>query len=163
MNFSVTKDGVPLDPSLYSWNVKTRTFTSAASFLVLDYSATEGCTFRVGENCTFRTGESCNFETGSNCFFNTLSKCNFITKNNCIFDTSEHCSFITGRKCAFKTGDKCSFETGVESVLINRHDFQIIDLSDYKKVKLLKDGSIDFDGTIMTYKEYQYLELVKNI
>jgi hypothetical protein len=75
--------------------------------------------------------------------------------DNCTFDTVDDCTFDTGLFCTFKTEGT--------SVAIIRSAFSIIDLSDYRKVEFLKDGKINFDGNIMTYDEYKYLELVKNI
>jgi hypothetical protein len=75
--------------------------------------------------------------------------------SNCFFDTVDDCTFDTGLFCTFKTE--------ATSVAIIRSNFSIIDLSDYKKVEFLSDDKIDFDGEIMTYEEYKYLELVKNI
>lgn len=59
MNFSVTKNGKPLDPSLYTWDETTRTFSSLENSLVLDFSKFKRCTFKTGYNCTFDTGSYC--------------------------------------------------------------------------------------------------------
>jgi hypothetical protein len=164
MKFSVTKYGEPLDPSLYTWDLETKTFNALnEAHLVLDFSDLSDCNFITGSNCTFITKSFCNFNTGDNCFFNTFSDCNFDTGLGCTFDTSVKCNFITHQACTFTTGLGCTFETGRNCIAIIRLVFLMIDLSDYEKVELLDNNKIDFDGTIMTYEEYKYLELVKNI
>jgi hypothetical protein len=155
MNFSVTKDGLPLDPSLYSWNSKNYIFSTSQDGLILDFSGINYCTFITPRSCTFKTGKHCNFITGWDCIFETEGMCTFTTGANC--------NFKTGWNCTFESGNYCTFETGTKSVVINGQLFWVIDISDYKKVKFLYDKTIDFDGEIMTYAEYKYLELVKII
>lgn len=55
INFSVTKNAKPLDPSLYSWDEKTRTFSTTEDGLVLDFKGIYNCTFNTGSDCTFDT------------------------------------------------------------------------------------------------------------
>jgi hypothetical protein len=109
--FSVTKCGIPLDPSLYTWDEKTKTFSSKEYGLVLDFAGITGVTFNTGYNCTFYTGNSCTFKTGSSCTFNAGSNCAFKTGADCTFDTGYRCTFITGHSCTFKTGHDCAFKT----------------------------------------------------
>jgi len=59
LNFSVTKNGKPLDESLYSWNEETKTFLTSEYGLVLDFRNIPNCTFDTGYNCTFKTGGGC--------------------------------------------------------------------------------------------------------
>jgi hypothetical protein len=128
MNFSVTKNGKPLNPKLYSWDPKTKTFSSNEKGLVLDFSNIDGvtfktcsyctfttgnyCTFDTGYECTFKTGNNCTFNTGFKCTFKTVSDCNFKTGFSCTFDTGSHCTFDTDCNCTFKTGSYCTFTTG---------------------------------------------------
>jgi hypothetical protein len=163
MNFSVTKHGVPVDPKLYNWDLEKRFFKSHLSDLVLDFSCWDDCHFDTGWNCTFRTGRNCNFLTDSECNFRTGPSCTFGTGSNCSFDTMDGCNFATLRNCTFRTGVNCIFEAGNNSLAVIRHGFHVIDLSDYKKVEFMHSNKIYFDGEIMTYEEYKYLELVKNI
>jgi hypothetical protein len=155
MKFSVTKNGKTLDPSFYSWDSKNLIFSTSQDSLILDFSLINYCTFITPRNCSFKTGKQCNFRTGWDCTFETAGMCNFMTGGNC--------NFKTGWECTFETGNYCTFETGTKSVVINRQLFWVIDVSDYKKVEFIHDKTIDFDGEIMTYAEYKYLELVKNI
>jgi hypothetical protein len=147
LNFTVSQNGVPLDPSLYTWDDETRTFTSAEDNLMLDFYNHDKCTFHTGGLCIFTAG----------------SFCNFYTSSRCNFDTGQDCNFYTGDDCTFDTGSFCTFTSGVKCIAIIRYCFWVVDLSDYKKVEFLKDQTINLDGEIMKYKEYQYLELVKNI
>ena len=109
--FSVTQYGGKLPKSKYTWDEETKTFTSEAHYLVLDFKGIEGCTFKTGSNCTFNTGTGCTFKTGSNCTFKTGSNCTFNTGSDCTFDTCWDCTFETGSGCTFKTGWDCTFNT----------------------------------------------------
>ena len=75
MKFSVTKNGVALDKSLYTWDEATKTFSSDQNELVLDFANIDGCTFTTGRSCTFNTGYDCTFNTGYGCTFNTGDNC----------------------------------------------------------------------------------------
>ena len=110
-NFSITKNGKPLDKSLYTWDEKTRTLATEENQLVLDFISYDSCTFDTGSSCTFKTGSSCTFDTGSNCIFKTGFGCTFDTGYNCTFKTSDNCTFDTGSNCIFKTGFGCTFKT----------------------------------------------------
>ena len=89
--FSVTQNGTPLDPRLYSWDGDTKTFSTNQDNLVIDFSSFDGVTFKTGHYCTFNTGPNCTFKTG----------------HSCTFDTGYNCIFMTCSKCTFKTGDNC--------------------------------------------------------
>jgi hypothetical protein len=93
-NFSVTKNGNVLDPSLYNWDEKTITFSSEEDGLVLDFNNVYGATFKTGNSCTFKTGSSCIFKTSYGCTFNTGFNCAFHTGSECIFEVGENCSLI---------------------------------------------------------------------
>lgn len=54
--YSITKNGKPLDKSLYTIDEETKTFSSNENGLVLDFSEEWGWTFRTGSGCIFRTG-----------------------------------------------------------------------------------------------------------
>jgi hypothetical protein len=73
--FSITKNWIPLDKSLYTRDEKTKTLSTNENYLVLDFSDYSDCTFKTGSNCTFKTGYDCTFKTGSNCTFDTGSNC----------------------------------------------------------------------------------------
>ena len=75
MNFSVTQNGKELDKSKYTWDEKTKTFSTNESNLTLDFSNLNSVTFNTGYNCTFKTGSYCTFNTGHNCTFEVGEKC----------------------------------------------------------------------------------------
>jgi hypothetical protein len=110
--FSVTKNGKALDPSLYIWDEKTKTFYSNVDGLVLDFTGIAGVIFNTGHFCTFITGSHCIFIAGSYCTFNTEHNCTFNTDSYCTFKTSAYCTFKTGYSCTFNTGFSCTFDTG---------------------------------------------------
>jgi hypothetical protein len=114
IRFSVTKNGKVLDPSLYTWDEKVRTFFSNENGLVLDFTGVDGVTFKTSYNCTFNTGSFCAFNTSFNCTFNTGLGCAFITSHSCTFNTGSDCTFKTGLGCTFNTnfGAFCTFHTG---------------------------------------------------
>jgi hypothetical protein len=119
-NFSVTKNGIPLDPSLYDWNEKSKTFSSKEDGLVLDFAGIIGVTFKTGYSCTFLTASHCSFKTASSCTFKTGAYCSF--------KTGSHCTFNTGFKCAFEVGENCS---------LIRYDVKgVTEIPAYKKIKL---------------------------
>ena len=124
----VLKNGEPLSLDLFSWDEKTRTFSSYENGLVLDFKGLNNINFISGSFCTFNTGISCTFKTGHNCVFNTGSECEFKTMSNCTFFTYSNCNFITEHKCTFTTGSKC--------VIIRRDKFEIIEPKENETIKL---------------------------
>jgi hypothetical protein len=93
-----------LDLSKFSWDEKTKSFSSNENNLVLDFNSINDVTFKTGDYCTFYTGDECTFKTGYECIFKT--------GNWCIFDTGYSCTFKTGYNCIFNTGNRCIFDTG---------------------------------------------------
>ena len=104
IKFSVTQNSKKLPKSKYTWDEKTKTFSSEEKNLVLDFKGVSDCTFKTGEGCTFKTGWGCTFKTGWGC------------------------TFKTGSDCTFKTGWGCTFDTGSDCVAIRRDVFEIIPL-----------------------------------
>ena len=141
-SFSVTKNGVALDPNLYSWNEDTKTFSTNEYGLVLDFSDWNDVTFKTGSwcilttgyDCTFKTGPCCTFKTGCDCTFKTSSYCTFDTEHDCTFTTYSNCTFKTGNGCTFKVEEDCTFDTGYgceftvgdNCVIVRRDIFEII-------------------------------------
>ena len=120
----VLQNGKPLALNKFTWDEKTRTFSSSEDGLVLDF---KGETY-----CTFKTGSDCTFNTWSRCTFNTWSRCTFNTRYDCTFDTWSDCTFKTGSDC----------------VVIRRDVYQVIELKGnvkyqlfpYEKKGYLEDG-----------------------
>jgi hypothetical protein len=111
IRFSVTKNGMPLSKKLYTWDEKTKTFSSKEDGLILDFTGINRVTFNTDSDCTFKTGFDCTFNTGSSCAFNTSFGCTFNTGYSCTFNTSFECTFKTGSDCTFNTGNYCTFNT----------------------------------------------------
>lgn len=97
--FSITKNGKVLDDNLYTWNSKTKTFSTKETGLVLNFPGCENITFITGDNCIFVTGNGCTFNTGHSCTFNTGSCCKFVTGLYCLFNTGTCC--IIESNCQF--------------------------------------------------------------
>ncbi len=187
--FSVTKNGVALSKELYSWNEKTRTFSSTENGLVLDFSGLDYVTFKTGSNCIFKTGSSCTFKTGSNCTFKTGNNCTFKTDwsgifktgndctfdtgSYCTFDTSNNCTFDTNHDCTFDTSCECTFKTGIECVIIRRDIFEIIQPLPKITIKLngicipgfkeIKPHTIVIDGEETVISEESFNDLKESL
>ena len=151
--YTITKNGEIVNPSLYSWNEDTKTFTSKLNNLVLDFSNSKNCTFvtgfectfTTGSNCTFKTGDDCTFVTGSNCTFNVGSDCIFKTGSRCTFKTGSGCNFTTSWGCNFNTGSNCIFKTGYGCVVIRRDIYEVIELEESLTTKLNEYGIKGFE------------------
>ena len=136
MNYSITKNGKPLDKKLYTFDEETKTFSSNENNLVLDFSDIEGCTFDTGFGCTFKTGFDCTFKTSYDCTFDTGSGCTFKTSSGCTFDTGSGCTFDTASGCTFDTASGCTFDTGSDCVVVRRDIYEVIELKENQKIKL---------------------------
>jgi len=148
--FSITKNGNPLDESLYTIDIENREFSSREDDLVLDFNGWIEFTFKTGDGCTFSTGGGCTFKTGYSCNFYTGSGCTFITENNCTFNTGESCTFNTSSYCTFNTESSCTFDTSglctflicnVDTCKFRKYDGLsiILDRADSKAYKLTKE------------------------
>jgi len=159
-NFKITKYGKDLDKSKYTWYEEIKTLSTNENNLTLDFSWINWVTFRTGSNCTFNTGYNCTFHAGYyctfntsyNCIFNTSANCTFNTSSNCTFDTSSDCTFNTGSNCTFntsadctfdtnsdctfRTGYNCTFNTGSNCVVIRIDVHEVIELQEWKKIRL---------------------------
>jgi hypothetical protein len=134
--FSVTKCGIPLDPSLYTWDENTKTFSSYVDGLVLDFADIFGVTFKTGPFCTLFTSHSCTFLTDPHCVFNTGHSCTFKTGYDCTFHTGYDCKFNTRSDCTFKTGPNCIFKVGGNCCLIRLDVKGVTEIPKDKKIKL---------------------------
>ena len=127
-NYSISQYGKPLDKSKYTIDEDTKTFSSDENDLVLDFHNLDNCTFKTGSCCTFKAGSCCTFKAGSYCTFKTGYSCTFKTGHNCTFKTWSNCTFKTGNDCTFKTGNDC--------VVVRRDIYEVIELTENKKIKL---------------------------
>ena len=182
MEFTVTKDGKPLSPDLYSWDKDANVFSSTENRLVLDFKQYNNVTFKVGLGCTFNTGYECVFVTGSNCTFNTGSGCTFSTGAECEFNTGYGCVFNTGYKCTFNTDSSCTFNVrfgctfnvGIECVIVRRDVFDVIRPEPNRVIKLnganirgfeyeAKKHTITIDGKEIEMSDESYNALKKQL
>ena len=136
MVFSVTQNGEKLSKDKYTWDEKTKTFSTTESNLVLDFSEYDGCTFKTGDECTFDTSYDCTFKTG------------------------DSCTFKTGPLCTFKTGDNCVVVRRDVYEVIELKEGQKIKLKDYQEKgytiieeKQKEEGIIELNG-----KKYKLIE-----
>jgi hypothetical protein len=118
MNFSVTQNGKSLSKSKYSWDEKTKVFSTDEDNLVLDFSDGSYCTFKTGSYCTFDTGSYCTFKTGSYCTFKTGHNCTFKTGDNCFVTRWDvkGCDEIPINKTIKLNGDRIKGYTVVAEV-----------------------------------------------
>ena len=82
----VSQNGIALPLDKFSWDEKTKTFSSKEYDLVIDFNDQSDCTFNTGSGCTFSTWSDCTFKTGSDCTFNAESGCTFNTGDDCTFN-----------------------------------------------------------------------------
>ncbi len=153
MSLSVTQFGKPLPKKKYTWDKKTKVFSTKEENLLVQcyvedttfntgssctFNTGFGCTFTTGHDCIFKTGHSCTFKTGSGCTFKTGRNCTFntSTSNGCIFKTGSGCTFNTCHRCTFDTGSDCTFTTGDNCVVIRRDTFEIIEIPKETTIKL---------------------------
>ena len=153
INFSITQFGKPLDKSRYTWDEATKTLSALEADLVLDFAWIMWITFKTGSHCTFDTGSYCTFTTGS----------------YCTFTTGSDCTFKTGSHCTFETGSYCTFDTWEQCVVIRRDVYEVIELEEWREIKL---NWYEHKGFIYTKEEKKIvtleltddqLEQIKNI
>lgn len=159
MKFSITENGVELDPSLYTWDPETKILSTSLDCLVLDFSGVSNVTFNTGNNCIFKTEDNCTFNTKCGCTFVTGDRCKFNTGNWCVFNTRDICIFKTKRNCTFDTSYDCIFDTGEDCtfniwgreyekmkhgkrcvvIIRTEGEMKIINLDDAQSVRFLRD------------------------
>ena len=129
--FKVTKNGKPLDKSLYTLDKATKTFSSNEDGLVIECD--NRWTIKAGSNCTFKTG------------------------SYCTFDTASYCDFKTGYCCTFDTGTNCTFTTKEECVVVRRDEFMVIKSIPDLKWGFSNDEMIVVDNQKMSLDQYNQL------
>jgi len=134
LRFSVVKDDEPLPRHLYSWDERTKVFTTKQNGVIIDFSDIHGATFKTGTHCTIYTAtccvldtrHSCNLNTGNHCVFYTGSYCDFTTGDNCTFDTGSNCTFDVGDNCTLDTHTDCQIKAGSLCVHVERRPELIV-------------------------------------
>jgi len=154
----ITQNGKELDASKYSWDEKTKTFSTNENNLVLDFSdfsEYNGVTFNTGSGCTFNTGSHCTFKTGYSCTFNTGSGCTFNTGFGCTFKTYSNCTFKTGDNCFCIRNDiKGITEIPVgKKIRLNEYEISGYTIIEESKVVSCAGKVVEIDG-----KKYKLVE-----
>lgn len=192
---SVIKNGKFVNDKDYTWDSSNKTFTSHLSGLEIEFDGHNAtfktgsyckfktgpscifvtgsdCKFKTGPGCVFVTGSDCTFETENNCTFVTWDRCNFKTASYCNFVTKAYCVFDTGSDCTFKTSEKCIFSTGTNCVVSRNDVFEVIELSEVRKIQLngyMVEGfkiletrhKITIDCTKLSISEATYKDIKK--
>lgn len=172
MSYSVTQFGRPLSKDLYSFDEKTKVFTSKEDYLVIDFGGcyniefniNNQCTLVAGSFCTINSGDNCKFvaegsntfNTGDACTFYTGGYCTFKTSSNCTFTTASRCNFETSTACVFNTGARCMFNTQRSCIMYLYDNFTITLVDDFIVRLNMVFGTVD---RIYTASDYYRPEL----
>jgi len=157
MTFSVTQNGKPLSKDKYTWDPKTKTFSTKENDLVLDFTGMNGVTFNTGGGCTFSTGGGCTFNTGGGCTFNTGGDCTFNTGGGCTFNADGWCTFTCEENCFVTRWDVKGVTEIPEGKTIKLRGYGV---EGYDEVK---PHVIVIDGKEITLSEESYEELKKSL
>ena len=95
MSISITRNGKPLNNSLYVLDEKTKTLSTKENNLVINCN--DGWTIKTGSECSIKTRYECSIKTGRN---STIK-----TGNDCSIKTESECTIETGNECLIKTGE----------------------------------------------------------
>lgn len=106
----ILRNGKPLDLKFFTWDPKTKTFSSLVNGLVIDFTLIDGCTFNLADYCLVKMGDFCNVKSGHGCVFEAGCSCNFETRYSCTFITSYSCDFKVGNLCVVVRRDMDSYE-----------------------------------------------------
>lgn len=97
IKYRIIKDWKHLDRSLYTFDEKTRTFSSKENWIIVDFTWRYWITFDVDDYCVIRCGDNCIVRCGSSCFIDVGSFCSVSANNHCTFLAGNNCTFSTGR------------------------------------------------------------------
>jgi len=136
--YKITKDGVALDPKLYTIDEANRTFISEENGLVIDFAGKSDWLFRIRNYCTVTADNDCfidarngcNITTGDRavmrvCDNSTITagdRCTITTKHNCTITTGERCTLDTGSGCNITTGDGCTIDADYKCHISTSHN-----------------------------------------
>ena len=132
----ILKNGQPLSPQLYTWDAKTRTFSSKEADLVIDFGGIEFCTVVAGSGCDVTTDSRCTVRTGRYCTVTTDSYCTVTTGENCTVTTDYSCTVVatgyactvtTGNNCTVTADSSCTVKTGERCVIVRRDVYEVIE------------------------------------
>ena len=142
--YSITKNGVAVDPELYTIDEVNKTFASRENGLVIDFTGEGGWIFRINHNCTITTGDgcfinadfNCNITTGHNCFINTGSGCNIIANDGCTIDAGYTCHISTGHNAVIRAYGNSDITSGENCVVIRHDTNEVIKLVERQTIRL---------------------------
>ena len=150
MNFSVSQLGKKLKRDKYTWDEKTRTFSTVENNLVLDFSEWFYCTFETGSDCTFKTGNDCVIvrrdvfeviqpEVGTTYKLCTHKIPGYLTKEE---DENAFYMEIDGKRVEYIIAD------GILSKVVKKKGnvYHVINHDSDKETFLIKDGEIYSHG-----------------
>jgi len=108
--YKITKNGVALDPKLYTIDTVNHTFASSEDDLVLDFAGEGGWIFRIRHNCTVTAGNSC--------FIAAWGRCNITAGDDCTIDIGARCNINAGERCTINTSHGCNITAGNRTVVV---------------------------------------------
>jgi len=115
--YKITKNGVALDPKLYTIDTVNHTFASSEDDLVLDFADEGVWIFRIRHNCTVTAGNSC--------FIAAWGRCNITAGDDCTIDIGARCNINTGERCTIDAGSGCDITTNDNAVVVTCGDSTI--------------------------------------
>jgi len=139
----VLQNGKPLDLDKFSWNEKTKTFSSSEDYLVLDFREINnciievgscctvdnyigiGCTISAGHNSVIQTGTACNIKTGSFSNIQVRFGCKVSSGNNCTIHIISDCIVNTKSYCVIRAGYDCTINTSHDCIIRARANCKI--------------------------------------
>jgi len=126
--YKITKDGVALDPKLYTIDEVNRFFSSNEDCLVLSFAGENGWFFRIKY--------SCRITTGNRCIIDAYSNCTITVGNRCIIDAWDGCNITTGNGCFIDACGDSTITGGEICVVIRRYTNEVIKLVAGQTIKL---------------------------
>jgi len=170
--YKITKNGVALDPELYTIDKVNKTFTSKENNLVLDFTGKSNWIFRIGDHCTIDTYSDCTITVGDHCNIDAESNCNITTGNRCNIDTCSDCNIATGDQAVVVTCGDSTITSGKNCVVIRHVTSEIIRLVPRQTIRLNGYGvkgytivepieTIVFEGK--KYNKKEVTDFLKNL
>jgi len=126
--YKITKDGVALDPKLYTIDKVNRTFTSEENGLVINFTGKSDWHFRIRNNCTVTAGDEC--------FIDAWGDCTITTANRCTINTGSGCDITTGDYAVVVTCGNSTITGGENCVVIRRYTNEVIKLIAGQTIRL---------------------------
>jgi len=126
--YKITKNGVALDPKLYTIDEVNRTFISKEDGLTIDFAGENGWIFRIKYSCTISAGDGC--------FISAYSNCTITVGNRCIIDAWGGCNITTGENAVVVTSENSTITGGKNCVVIRRYTNEVIKLVERQTIRL---------------------------